>query len=263
MTPSEEWGQALAAWAIPDDILAAAPEDPWVHPPAMFRSDPATDPTDTPSHRAARAALAALGGGGTVLDVGVGGGRSCLPLVPPAALLVGVDEQQAMLDQFVRSADAVGVMTSAHRGRWPDIAADVPVADVAVSHHVAYNVAAIEPFLRALGAHARRLVVVELPERHPTSWMNPLWERFWSLPRPSEPSAALFVEVVRSLGWRPDVAWAERAPRAAGEQRSPDFVAFVCRRLCLPAGRDAEVAVALAELPGDVHRVATVAWRPT
>lgn len=260
VTPAQRWAEALESWAIPDEILGQAPEDPWVHPPAMFRADPANDPTDTPSHRLARAALAR---GGSVLDVGVGGGRSCLPLVPPATELLGVDEQAAMLEQFSATAAALGVPVSTFQGRWPDVADDVPIADVVVSHHVAYNVAAIEPFLQRLTDHARRLVVVELPERHPTSWMNPLWERFWSLPRPTEPSAALFVEVVRSLGWVPEVAWAERRPRAAGEEHTPEFVAFVRRRLCLPPQRDDEVAVALRELPtAGMHRVATVAWRP-
>ena len=162
MTPTGAWAEGLAAWAIPDEILRSAPEDPWVHPPAMFRADPATDPTDTPSLRIARAAL---GVGGTVLDVGVGGGRSCLPLAPPATALVGVDEQAAMLEQFLAAAAAAGVPATAHQGRWPDVAAAVPAADVAVSHHVAYNVAAIGPFLSALTDHARRLVVEVLVTR--------------------------------------------------------------------------------------------------
>lgn len=261
MTPVEQWADALDAWAIPAEILDRAPEDPWVHPPAMFKADPGRDPVDTPSHRIARAAL---GDGGTVLDVGVGGGRSCLPLVPPATALIGVDEQEAMLEQFSASAAALGVPVQTFEGRWPAVADDVPVADVVVSHHVAYNVARIGPFLSALTDHARRLVVVELPERHPTAWMNPLWDRFWSLPRPTEPSAALFVAIVRSLGWLPEVAWAERRPRAATDEHTPEFVAFVRRRLCLPADRDAEVADALRDLPAaSVHRVATVAWRPT
>lgn len=260
MTPAERWAEALAAWAIPDEILDRAPEPPWVHPPALFRADPGRDPVDTPSHRAARRALA---GGGSVLDVGVGGGRSCLPLVPPADALTGVDEQEAMLEQFSAATSALGVPVATFQGRWPDVADQVPVADVVVSHHVVYNVAPIEPFLAALTDHAHRLVVVELPERHPTSWMNPLWERFWSLPRPTEPSAALFTDIVRSLGSRPDVAWAERPPRAATGEHTPEYVAFVRRRLCLTPDRDAEVAAALAELPTTgLHRVATVAWAP-
>ncbi len=262
-SPAQRWADALAAWAIPSEILAQAPEDPWVHPPAMFKANPASDPTDTPSHRMARAALRELRQP-AVLDVGVGGGRSCLPLVPLASELTGVDEQQAMLDQFAVSCAPAGVACHTYLGRWPDVAAAVPIADVVVCHHVVYNVAAIEPFLRALTDHARRLVVVELPAEHPTAYMNPLWESFWSVARPSEPSADLFVDVVRSLGWLPDVGWSERAPRNAVAVHSPDFVAFCRRRLCLPAERDAEVAAALAAMPAPaVHRVAAVSWRPT
>lgn len=261
-TPAQSWADALAAWSIPAHILDQAPEDPWVHPPAFFTVNPSTDPRDTPSHRIARRAL---GAGGTVLDVGVGGGRSCLPLVPHATELNGVDEQQAMLDQFWRACADAGAPCHSFLGRWPDIAGkiDVPVVDVVVSHHVVYNVADIEPFLRALTDHARRAVVIELPERHPTSWMNSLWERFWSLPRPTEPSAQLFEQVVRSLGWLPEVAWAERPPRTGAQAHSSEFVAFCRRRLCLSASRDDEVAEALSELgTTTVHRVATVAWRP-
>ena len=257
MTPAEQWASALGEWAIPDSILRQAPEDPWVHPPAMFRVEADATFDETPSHAAARAAL---GDGGSVLDVGVGGGRSSLPLVPPAAAMAGVDEQQAMLDQFVEAAARLGVAATTYRGRWPEVAASVPTADVVVCHHVAYNVADIEPFVRALTEHARRRVVVELPGRHPTSWMNPLWERFWSLPRPSEPSADLFVELVRALGFRPDVASAERLPRNTEAQAEPAFVAFVRRRLYLPATRDAEVAAALAEVPPAAQRIVTVSW---
>ena len=275
-SPAQRWADALAAWAIPDEILAQAPEDPWVHPPAMFKANPASDPTDTPSHRMARASLRlsceasspdaadASTRQGSVLDVGVGGGRSCLPLVPLATELAGVDEQAEMLELFAAACGDAGVPCHTYLGRWPDVAANVPVADVVACHHVAYNVAAIEPFLRALTDHARRLVVVELPAEHPTAWMNPLWERFWGLARPSEPSAGLFVEVVRSLGWLPDVAWSERAPRNAVALHSPDFVAFCRRRLCLPADRDPEVAAALVDIATPaVHLVAAVSWHPT
>jgi SAM-dependent methyltransferase len=263
-TPAQRWADALEAWAIPAHILDQAPEDPWVHPPAFFAVNPSTDPRDTPSHRIARRALGTEGG--TVLDVGVGGGRSCLPLVPLANELNGVDEQQAMLDLFQRACADARVRCRTFLGRWPDVTVanrEVHIVDVAVCHHVVYNVADIEPFLRALNAYARRAVVIELPERHPTSWMNPMWERFWSLSRPSEPSAGLFESVVRSLGWLPEVAWAERPPRTGAQAHSQEFVAFCRRRLCLPASRDGEVADALGELGTTaIHRVATVAWRP-
>ena len=79
--PGRQWAEALAAWAIPDHILAAAPEDPWAHPPKRFAASD-EDRADTPSMRAAAAMLAQ---GGSVLDVGCGGGRSSIPLTTLAA----------------------------------------------------------------------------------------------------------------------------------------------------------------------------------
>src|SRR4051812_28598057 len=97
MTAAAVWAEALAAWAIPEDILAAAPESPWGFPVALFH--PAEDgPADTPSRQAALDALDALGGsGGSVLDVGCGAGAASLALVPPARRVIGVDSSPDML----------------------------------------------------------------------------------------------------------------------------------------------------------------------
>ena len=90
-----------------------------------------------------------------MLDVGVGGGAASLPLAPPAALLVGVDQSEGMLATF---ADACERRRVAHRevqGSWPDVAGQVEPADVVVCHHVLYNVADVVPFVEALSEHAR------------------------------------------------------------------------------------------------------------
>jgi SAM-dependent methyltransferase len=254
---ARRWADALAAWAVPDEILAQAPVPPWVHPPKLFL---VTDeqPTETPSHRIARGAL---GDGGTVLDVGCGGGASSLPLVPGATHLTGVDESAAMLANFASACERRGVGHTEVEGRWPDVAGVVPPADVVVSHHTAYNVPDIAEFLAAMTAHARRLVVVELPDRHPTSPFNPLWKHFWNLERPTEPSADLFVEVVRELGWEPTVVRAERLPRKAALEQD-EYVAFVRQRLCLTPDRDPELVPFLGELQLSVAEIVTVAWAP-
>jgi hypothetical protein len=154
----------------------------------------------------------------------------------------------------------------AHReveGRWPDVAAGVQPAQVVVCHHVVYNVAQIDPFLSALGERARGLVVVELTETHPTSPFNPLWEKFWQLPRPSEPTAQLFLEVVRELGYDPIEETFVRPRRPQSLSRA-EYVAFARRRLCLTADRDPEIEAALGESwPLEDPRVVTVAWEPT
>jgi 2-polyprenyl-3-methyl-5-hydroxy-6-metoxy-1,4-benzoquinol methylase len=87
--PGQRWAEQLLAWAIPDEIVAQAEVPPWSHDPKTFAVDGTLDPTN-PIFELARELLPLEGG--TVMDVGCGGGRSSLPLVPRATRIVGVDE---------------------------------------------------------------------------------------------------------------------------------------------------------------------------
>ena len=183
---ARRWAEQLAAWAIPEEILAAAPESPWHFPTTIFAS-PDPEAADSPSRRRAREALPE---GGTVLDVGVGGGAAGLGLVPPAGRLVGVDESAELLASFAARASERGIASEQVQGRWPDVAGSVGSADVVVCHHVFYNVPDLAAFATALTDHARRRVVVELTGVHPVVSTNPLWRHFHGLERPEGPSAA-------------------------------------------------------------------------
>ena len=134
----DQWRVDLASWAIPEEILAQAEEKPWVHPVAMFTVE--DDITDSHSHRIAREAVPP---DGSVLDVGSGGGRASLALVPPAGMVVAVDHQQGMLDAFAEAAERRGVRHREFLGDWPAVVDEVPECDVVVCHHVAFNVADI------------------------------------------------------------------------------------------------------------------------
>jgi SAM-dependent methyltransferase len=255
---ARRWADALASWAIPDDILASAPEDPWALPVGLFRVDVSDPPA--PSSPSLRRASEALAGGGRVLDVGCGGGAASIPLAGLATDLVGVDVEPGMLESFAAAAGAAGIVHHEIQGRWPDVGHETPIADVVVCHHVVYNVADIVPFLNALSAHARRRVVVELTDRHPQSALNALWRRFWDLERPGEPTAELFVEVATEAGVHPKVDRFERPPRKALGDRAA-YVEFVRRRLCLGPERDAEIDAVLPEQSGlTPNRLATVYW---
>jgi SAM-dependent methyltransferase len=250
------WTAALARWAIPDAILADAPESPWTLPPADFQVA-ASGPIETASAPREREVVPP---GGTVLDVGCGGGRACLALVPPAAHVVGVDESPAMLEQLTAAAQARGVGVECFAGRWPDVSAAVPPGDVVVCHHVVYNVPDIVAFLRALTAHARRSVVVELTAAHPQSTWNAAWRHFWDLARPDEPVADDLIAVVCALGWTPETWCSEIADDGPLGDRHR-AVRATRRRLCLPASRDVEIAAFLAEHPLPWPRdVVTVRW---
>ena len=247
------WRELLAARAIPDEILAAAPQDPSRHDPARF-VPPAT-PQDTPSRRAA---LQLLGpDGATVLDVGCGAGAAGLALLPRVSHLTGVDHADDMLRAFERACTERGLAHRSVHGPWPQTAAQAGVADVVVSHHVGYNTLELAPFLAALEAAARRGVVVELHAVHPGAWLDPLWAHFHGLHRPPPATADDMLAVLAEIGVYPEV---QRWIRPA-QDRSPEAeVVFSLRRLCLPAQRRDEVAEAVARL-GPRHRdLVTISW---
>jgi 2-polyprenyl-3-methyl-5-hydroxy-6-metoxy-1,4-benzoquinol methylase len=254
---ARRWATDLASWAIPEEILSQAEEEPWVHPVVMFTVD--DEIADSVSHDRAREAAPSEG---SVLDVGSGGGRASMALVPPASMLVAVDHQQGMLDAFADAALRRGVRSHTILGDWPAVADEAPECDVVVCHHVAYNVADIRPFLTALDAHARTRVVMELPTRHPLSHLNPMWKQFWDLDRPTRPTSDDLLDIVRGLGfdahqevWHDD-AWGRRVALP-----DADRVRFARIRLCLTEDRDAEVAAALIEAnDAQPREVATIWW---
>src|SRR5215218_8729088 len=262
------WRERLDGWAIPEEILAAAPESPWAFPVGLFRSRArrAGSRPATPSNREAARSLPP---GGSVLDVGAGGGAASLPLAGVAGRLVAVDESADMVAAFLAAAEAAGVPASGVEGRWPEVAGRVGPAEVVVCHHVLYNVPDLEPFAAALTDHARRRVVAELTDRHPLVGLAPLWRRFHGLERPAGPTADDAAAALRALGLdleRHD--W--EADARLGFDRLEDLVAFTRRRLCLPADRDAEVAEALLEagtrqvggvwVGAGPRRLATLSW---
>jgi SAM-dependent methyltransferase len=254
----DHWREQLEGWAIPDEIIERAPESPWGFPVGMFRAkaDQARRREPTPSNREALRFLGegrAGGQAGTVLDVGAGGGAASLPLVGSARRIVAVDESAGMVEAFLDAAAAAGVAAAAVQGRWPDVAVLVDPADVVVCNDVLYNVQDLAPFAVALTDHACRRVVVQITERHPLAPMGPLWRRFHDLDRPTGPTAVDAVAALASLGLQVErYDWTTAS--AGSFERRDDLVAFIRRRLCLPASRDPEVAEALEPLT--VHEAA-------
>ena len=245
----ERWRSDLAAWAIPDHITAAVEQSPWVLPREVFirRAGRVAAAPFGPSYEHA---LAALDPPGSVLDVGSGAGTASLPLLPRCTALTAVDADARLLTELARHAAASRVEPRLVTGRWPDVAAAAGEADVVTCHHVLYNVPDIEPFLAALTAAARRIVVVELTAVHPLTSLNALWERFWGLARPDGPTADDVLAILAAMGLRTS---SERWKRPAGR----DYASFAemtdvtRRRLCLPPERADEVAQALTDLGVD------------
>jgi SAM-dependent methyltransferase len=253
------WDNALQDWAIPPEILAAAPVPPYGFGVGLF--DRLADEAmrkDTPSRRRAREALPEMDA--TVLDVGCGGGAASLSLAPRLGKVIGVDQQENMLVAFAARAERLGIAHEEVQGRWPDVADEAPETDVVVCHHVLYNVAALAPFVQTLTAHARRRVVVEMTGEHPLAWLRPLWRRFWDLDRPTRPTADDALAALHAIGL--DAAMERFAEPSPWQDLGDELVIFVRIRLCLPPRRDPEIRAALHDLglPQERRSLVTLWW---
>jgi SAM-dependent methyltransferase len=255
---NSRWAQMLAGWAIPEQIVAAAPEPPYFFDPQVFiaaAEQAISRPDDTASDAAARGALPPEG---TVLDVACGAGAASLRLRP--ARVTGVDPSTPLLAAFTELATRLGINTSTVEGSWPESEARTGIADVVVCHHVFYNVTDLAAFADALTRHARHRVVVELTAAHPMSWLAPYWKGLYGLDQPAEPTVDDAIRVLAELGYDVRQERWQRDYQMIGET-GDQALAKIARRLCLPAHRHTELRELLADTPPPAHRdVATLWW---
>jgi hypothetical protein len=259
---ARRWREDLESWAIPPEILEAAPETPWGCPTGLFArsAEEAVDARGKPRTPSQRRALEALPNGGSLIDVGAGGGAASLPLCPPAASVTAVDQSAGMLAAFAELAEKHGIAHREVEGLWPAVAGEVEPADVVVCHHVLYNVGDLVPFVLALTDHARRRVVVEITAEHPQSTLNGLWQHFHGVARPTRPTARDAAMVLEDLGFDVAVEENESDPRWGHHDHDrADMIAFARRRLCLPPERDPEID---AVLPPPAPRRTVTLWWP-
>ena len=252
-TAAEKWMTDLASWAIPQEILDQAVEKPWIHPPALFEI-PAVIKNSL-SHQRAREAMPI---GGTVLDIGCGGGVATYAITPPAAHAIGVDEQEAMLDLYKSNAAKYDITAETVLGQWPAVAEQTPVADVVTVHHVVFNVGEIVPFLAALNTHARKRVVIEAPVVHPMTNMSDGWKHFWNLIRPTVPHAGDLISILDEMGIKANIEYFES--EILLDKNVEGANGFIRRRLCLPEERQGEIDSFLEANPRPDRRQLAVIW---
>lgn len=254
---NQRWARMLAGWAIPETLTATAPASPYFFDPTVFTraADEALErEDDTLSDAVAREALPR---GGTALDVGVGAGAASLRL--DAARIIGVDPNRELLDAFIARAGRIGTSHTVVEGTWPDIAVQTDVVDVAVCHHVAYNVADLADFARALTEHATRRVVIELTAVHPMSWLSPYWMAIHNLGQPDRPVADDAIAVLEALGYVPRQERWTRAIQMIGET-GDEQLARIARRLCLGPDRHDELKRVVDAQPPPIEREVVTVW---
>ena len=255
--PADRWRGFLRDREVPPGIRERAPEKAWSLEPERFRWRP-DDEASRGERPSLRRAFEALPEGGSVLDVGVGGGGSSLGLASKAGSITGVDRLEAMLESFEASARAVGVASRTVLGAWPDVAPRVEPADVAVCHHAVYGVAELEDFLAVLTTHARRRVVIEISTHFPQARLLPLWRSFHGVDRANPPVADEVQAVAVAMGFaveREDAVVPPRMPDV-----TPESVAFARRRLYVGPERDPEIAEFLQALGPEGHHVVALWW---
>jgi SAM-dependent methyltransferase len=148
----------------------------------------------------------------TVLDVGAGTGRHAIPLARDAERVLAVEPSAAMLRFLREDADAEGLgNVDVIEGAWPDIAGDVPEADIVISAHVLYPIEDVVPFLEALDAHARRFCFLNLMAQQPWFDRIGLWEAVHGEDRLPQPTYIDAVNVLHQLGCyaNVEVEWVE------------------------------------------------------
>ena len=253
MTSAELWAAELAKWSIPAEILAQAETSPWIHPPALFQI-----PTSIPLNPSHEIALDALPNGGSVLDIGCGGGLAAFALSEKAGKVIGVDHQAEMLEMFAANAHDRGIESETHLGFWPAVASAVPSADVLTVHNVFYNVSDVVPFISELNKHVKKRVVIEMPALHPLANLSGAWKYFWNIDRPTEPTPDLLIKVLTEMGINANIKyWSSEVRKEVDTESAIEFMRI---RLCLPTSRSEEIGSYLSKNPPSGTREQVTIW---
>jgi precorrin-6B methylase 2 len=234
------WAERVHANNDQVDRFREVPDAPDFYAPvtSLFRADPTR--ADEP---ALAVLLESVRPGETWLDIGAGAGRYALPiaraLAPTGGSVVAVEPSAGMLAGLHEIAAEHGITNvRTIEARWPDAAADVGRADVALIAHVSYDIAAIGPFLAAMEAAASRLCVAVLMERQPSSIADVCWPPVWGEPRVALPALPEFVELLRAHGHEPAIQHLVREPRHFDTRA--ELEGFLRRQLWLEPGSAAD-----------------------
>ena len=202
MLASQLWRQMVETEHAQSEEMRGAvppPDDHWRPYAAQFRADPRR--SDDPL---VNRLLELVAADQTVMDVGAGGGRLALPLALQCRSVVAVEPSASMGAVLSQQAEEYGINNvSLVQSQWEE--AEVDPADVVLCAHVVYTVRDIAAFLRKLGAHANRLVLIVIYNAPPQSQIYPLWQQVHGTKRLPLPSLPELLEVLRELEISPNI----------------------------------------------------------
>lgn len=180
--------------------------------------------------------------GDTVLDIGAGSGRYVAPLAEAGMHVKALEQSPAMREQIgliIQERNLPNVEIIAES--WPT---PQPIAcDVAMAVHVLYAVRDIAPFIQAMQVSARKICVILLGVRHPTTPVLPLWHAYHGYERLPLPGAFECLGALAQMGIAANVHMLP--PPAPVRYPSVDEAATeLCYRLRLPYGQPYQQQIA-------------------
>ncbi len=239
MSAIETWGEMVRVEHEQSDRMRGArPTDHWRRYAHQFKADPRR--TDDVLVERLRARLLP---GDSLLDVGAGGGRLALPLALSCRSVAAVEPSPSMCAVLRETAEEADIEVGVVESGW--VEATVDPADVVLCSHVVYVVQDIEPFVRKLDQHARRLVLMVMFQSSPQSQLYGLWERVHGEPRNPLPTLPQFRPVLDELGiaYQVDELPGDRPFGFASEEEAREIIA---QRLYVAPGSRAEFRLANA-----------------
>lgn len=267
MRAAERWRSELAAWRIPDELLAAIDESPYTWPVDLWERRRRLS-EQQPEPYTLELIRGLLPRHGELIDIGAGTGRASIPLAREGHRVIAVERDPGMAEALRSASNDLDIEVV--EGTWPEAGTDLGDVDVVMSAHVAYDTPDIVPFLSAMVIHARRAVVLELSESHPWADLAPYYRELHNLDRPDGPTVDdLVAVIVESFGLHPHVTRWSR-PSNMWYENWDELLGFMGPRLVLPRERWPELRKLLepetVEEEGrltsrdTVHELATVWW---
>lgn len=181
-------------------VLGPVPEDMWGgRAPQGFTMDP---------HRALdgnmQVVASYVSDGDTLIDVGGGAGRVCLPFAQRCREVVNIDPSPAMGDAFLACAQSAGIKNARFvEADW--VKAEGVRGDVCIAAHVTYFVRDIVPFVERLEAAAKRRVMIIVGAVPPPNQVADAWRLVYREEHAPVPGHKELLAVLWEMGILPEV----------------------------------------------------------